>query len=49
MRGLTELYLAYSLIWLGLMAYLVYLNWKQRKLGKDLQALKGALEHGAGK
>lgn len=36
----TALYLAYSIIWLGLFSYLAYLYVKQRSIDRDIKALK---------
>ncbi len=40
MGELEALYIAYSVIWLGLFGYLVYLHMKQIKLGKELNLLE---------
>lgn len=36
----TALYLAYSFIWAGLFIYLTFLHFKQRRIERDLAALK---------
>ena len=36
----TALYLAYSIVWLGVFGYLTYLFIRQRKISKDILALK---------
>ncbi|UCD92068.1 MAG: CcmD family protein [Methanobacteriota archaeon] len=49
MKGLGDLYLAYTVVWLGLFGYMVYLHLKQTKLIKEIDNLKGAMgEHGGG-
>jgi CcmD family protein len=40
MGELEALYIAYSVIWLGLFGYLVYLHMKQIKLAKELNLLE---------
>jgi len=34
------LYIAYSIVWLGLFAYLAYMHLKQRSIEKDIRSLK---------
>jgi CcmD family protein len=36
---LIYLYVAYTIVWLGLFAYVLYLHLKQSKLTKDLELL----------
>jgi CcmD family protein len=40
MGELEALYIAYSVIWLGLFGYLVYLHMKQVKLANELKLLE---------
>ncbi len=40
MGELEALYIAYSVIWLGLFGYLAYLHMKQIKLAKELNLLE---------
>jgi CcmD family protein len=40
MGELEALYIAYSVIWLGLLGYLAYLHMKQIKLVKELNLLE---------
>lgn len=40
MRGLIELYIAYTIVWLGLFGYMAYLHWRQIKLRKDIKNLE---------
>lgn len=40
MGGLEALYIGYTIIWVGLFGYLVYLHMKQTKLTKDLSLLE---------
>ncbi len=37
------LYLAYSIVWGGLFAYLAYMFLRQRRIDRDIASLKGAL------
>ena len=37
MDELTALYIAYTIIWVGLLGYMAYLHMKQTKLAKDLE------------
>lgn len=47
MKGLDELYVAYTLIWLGLFVYMVFLHWRQSKLTREIENLKGVVKgHG---
>lgn len=47
MKGLDDLYLAYTLIWLGLFGYMAFLHWKQTKLTREMENLEGAMkDHG---
>lgn len=34
------LYLAYSIVWLGVFGYLTYLFFRQRKISRDIASLK---------
>ncbi len=43
MRGLDELYIAYTVIWLGVFGYMLYLHLKQQRLLKDVKNLEGML------
>ncbi len=43
MRGLDELYIAYTVIWLGVFGYMLYLHLRQQRLLKDVKNLKGML------
>ncbi|MCK5291291.1 MAG: CcmD family protein [Thermoplasmata archaeon] len=43
MRGLDELYIAYTVIWLGVFGYMLYLHMRQQKLLKDVKNLEGML------
>jgi CcmD family protein len=43
MRGLDELYMAYTVIWLGVFGYMVYLHLRQQRLLKDVKNLEGML------
>ncbi len=36
----TALYVAYSIAWLGVLAYLVYMQMRQRSVERDLRSLK---------
>jgi len=36
----TALYAAYSIVWLGVFAYLSYLFLRQRRISKDISSLK---------
>lgn len=36
----TALYVAYSIVWLGVFGYLTYLFVRQRRLSRDIAALK---------
>lgn len=36
----TALYLAYSIVWLGVFGYLTYLFLRQRRISKDISVLK---------
>ena len=40
MGDLEALYIAYSVIWLGLFGYLVYLHMNQSKLANELKLLE---------
>jgi CcmD family protein len=40
MDSLTALYLAYTVIWAGLLGYMAYIHVKQTKLAKDLSLLE---------
>jgi CcmD family protein len=41
MRGLDELYIAYTVIWLGVFGYMLYLHMRQQRLLKDVKNLEG--------
>jgi len=43
MRGLDELYIAYTVIWLGVFGYMVYLHLRQKRLLRDVRNLEGML------
>ncbi|MEE9116165.1 MAG: CcmD family protein [Thermoplasmata archaeon] len=43
MRGLDELYIAYTVIWLGVFGYMLYLHLRQQRLLKDVKNLEGVL------
>jgi CcmD family protein len=43
MRGLDDLYLAYTVIWLGVFGYMLYLHMRQQKILKDVKNLEGIL------
>jgi CcmD family protein len=43
MRGLDELYMAYTVIWLGVFGYMLYLHMRQQKILKDVKNLEGML------
>lgn len=36
----AALYIAYSIVWLGVFAYLVYMNIRQRAVERDMKSLK---------
>ena len=36
---IANLYAGYTVIWGGLIIYIIYLHWKQRQLEKDLSLL----------
>ncbi len=36
----TALYVAYSIVWLGVFAYLAYLFLRQKRISKDIASLK---------
>jgi CcmD family protein len=40
MDDITALYIAYTIIWAGLLGYVAYLHMKQTKLAKDLELLE---------
>jgi CcmD family protein len=40
MESLTALYVAYTIIWAGLLGYMAYIHVKQSKLAKDLSLLE---------
>ena len=44
MGDLEALYAAYSIIWIGLFGYLVYLHRKQIKLSSELKLLEELVE-----
>ncbi len=44
MNELEALYIGYSIIWVGLFGYLMYLHLKQSKLAKDLKLLEEMVE-----
>lgn len=43
MRGLDELYIAYTVIWLGVFGYMLYLHLRQRRLMRDINNLEGIM------
>jgi CcmD family protein len=43
MRGLDELYIAYTVIWLGVFGYMLYLHFRQRRLMRDINNLEGIM------
>ncbi len=43
MRGLDGLYIAYTVIWLGVFGYMLYLHLRQQRLLKDVKNLEGML------
>ncbi|UCG69851.1 MAG: CcmD family protein [Thermoplasmata archaeon] len=44
MEPLDALYIAYSIIWVGLFGYLVYLHIKQMKISNELKLLHEMVE-----
>ena len=36
----TALYVAYSIVWIGVFVYLLYIHMKQRNIDRDLKSLK---------
>jgi CcmD family protein len=44
MEPLDALYIAYSIIWVGLFGYLVYLHMKQIKISNELKLLHEMVE-----
>ena len=40
MRGLDELYMAYTVIWLGVFGYMLYLHMRQQKIMKAVKNLE---------
>lgn len=42
--GITYLYAAYTIVWIGWFVYLLYLHIKQSKLEKDLDNLEGLVK-----
>lgn len=40
MTDLESLYIAYTIIWAGLLGYMGYLHMKQTRLAKDLRLLE---------
>jgi CcmD family protein len=50
MSDLVYLYIAYTVIWLGVFVYMVYLHGRQAELKKELEILTGRVKRdGAGK
>ena len=47
--GLTGLYIAYSLVWLGLLTYLIYIHMLQERLRKEMSNLKRRMKGSAKK
>jgi CcmD family protein len=43
MRGLDELYIAYTVIWLGVFGYMLYLHLRQNRLLRDVKNLEGMM------
>jgi len=39
----TALYLAYSIVWLGVFVYLIYIHMRQRVVERDIRTLKEEL------
>jgi CcmD family protein len=37
----AALYIAYSIVWLGVFAYLAYMHFRQHSIDKDIRSLKG--------
>jgi CcmD family protein len=40
MTDLESLYIAYTIIWAGLLGYMAYLHFRQTRLAKDLSLLE---------
>lgn len=49
MGDIEALYIAYTIIWLGLFGYIVYLNIKQKKLSDELNLLEEMVKKDEGK
>lgn len=43
----TALYLAYTIVWLGVFMYLIYMHLRQYKIEKDIENLKGQVSKDA--
>jgi len=39
-NSFTALYIAYSIVWVGVFAYLVYMHIRQRTVERDIKTLK---------
>lgn len=39
-NSFTALYIAYSIVWVGVFTYFVYLHMRQRNIEKDIKTLK---------
>jgi CcmD family protein len=49
MDELMALYIAYTIIWIGLLGYLAYIHMKQTKLSRELELLEDAVKKNDGK
>jgi CcmD family protein len=46
-NSFTALYIAYSIVWVGVFAYLVYMHIRQRTVERDIRTLKEEVrQHG---
>ncbi len=46
-NSFTALYIAYSIVWVGVFAYLVYMHIRQRTVERDIRTLKDEVrKHG---
>lgn len=46
-NSFTALYVAYSIVWVGVFAYLVYMHIRQRTVERDIRTLKEEVrQHG---
>ncbi len=39
-NSFTAVYLAYSIVWVGVFVYLVYMHFRQRTIERDIRTLK---------